>query len=209
MRDRAALKLAIDLLYVPWRVRLVRKQPLPEGVPLLLRVAAGDLAAEKAAVDMADRPLEVIRQAATFFIEQILLSPDADSYRVLGASPAATNGELRHNMALLMRWLHPDMACQGERSVFAARIATAWNNLKTPVRRATYDNERQRARKSGNREHERAGTRSEKPGTTACSANQKPRSRSGRSRRSFGASGELRTSGLQRVLAFLLGRPRY
>jgi hypothetical protein len=42
MDDSAALKLALELLYVPWRVRLVREQPLPEGVPLLLRIAAGE-----------------------------------------------------------------------------------------------------------------------------------------------------------------------
>ena len=48
-------------------------------------------------------------------------------------------------MALLMRWLHPDVAREGERSVFAARIAAAWNTLKTPERRAAYDRERHAA----------------------------------------------------------------
>jgi hypothetical protein len=142
MGDWAALKLALDLLHVPWRVRLVREQPLPEGVPLLLRVAAGEAASEEAAAKAAGRPPEVVRQAAAFFIEQILLAPDADSYRLLGAGPAATNAELRTNMALLMKWLHPDAARQGEQSVFAARIAAAWNNLKSPERRAAYDSER-------------------------------------------------------------------
>ena len=77
------------------------------------------------------RSRETVREAAAFFIEQILFYPDADSYRVLGARPEATNGELRRNMALLLRWLHPDHDGQGARSVFARRVTRAWNDLKT------------------------------------------------------------------------------
>ena len=51
----------------------------------------------------------MVREASAFFIEQILLGPDADSYRVLGADRNAAAAELRRNMALLLRWLHPDM----------------------------------------------------------------------------------------------------
>jgi DnaJ domain len=204
MDDRAALNLALELLYVPWRVRLVRERPLPEGVPLLLRVAAGDTASEAALAKAAGRPPEVVRQAAAFFIEQILLSPDADSYRVLGAGPTATTAELRANMALLMKRLHPDAAHDGEQSVFAARIATAWNNLKTPDRRAAYDSERQAA--WGSRTTERGRAAGEKPGRGARAAGPAPRSGSGRSRRRS-ASAQLRRSRLPWLLALLLGRP--
>lgn len=205
MDDRAALSLALELLYVPWRVRLVREQPLPEGVPLLLRVAAGDAASEETAARAAGRPPEVVRQAATFFIEQVLLAPDADSYRVLGAGPSATAGELRTNMALLMKWLHPDTAHDGEQSVFAQRIATAWNNLKTPDRRAAYDSERQAAWVSRRTERSRAA--GGKPGRGARSAGHAPRSGSGRSHRGS-ASARLHRSRLPWLLAFLLGKPR-
>ena len=85
------------------------------------------------------RSRETVREAATFYVVQILLFPDADSYRVLGARPEATNGELRRNMTLLLRWLHPDLDRKGELSVFAARVTRAWNDLKTPERRADYD----------------------------------------------------------------------
>ena len=37
-----ALKIAIDLLHVPSRVRLYRSEPLPDGVLTLLRIVAGD-----------------------------------------------------------------------------------------------------------------------------------------------------------------------
>jgi hypothetical protein len=139
MSDRMALKIAIDLMHVPSQVRLYRTGPLPDGVLMLLRIAAGDDEAENTASLLADRPREMVRQAATFFIEQILFAPNADSYRVLGAGAPASAGELRRNVALLLRLLHPDLDSRGERSIFIGRVTAAWNDLKTPERRAVYD----------------------------------------------------------------------
>src|SRR5262245_6346074 len=150
-----ALRLAIDLLHVPSRVRQVRVDPLPEGVPLLLRIAAGDSSAMREASRTIDRPAEVIRDAAAFFIEQILLAAESDSYRVLGASPNATPSELRHNMALLMKWLHPDSAHEGGHSVFVNRVTMAWDDLKTPERRAAYDRAKQTPRQKSRPGHRR------------------------------------------------------
>lgn len=139
MSDKMALKIAIELMHLPSQVRLVRSEPLPDGVLILLRIAAGDEEADRTAIDLMDRSRETIRQAATFFIEQILFAPNADSYRVLGANPQASAGELRRNVALLLRWLHPDLDHEGERSIFIGKVTAAWNNLKTPERRAAYD----------------------------------------------------------------------
>ena len=139
MLDRMALKIAIDLMHVPSQVRLFRSEPLPDGVLMLLRIAAGDEEAEKMAVDLTGRSPEIVRQATRFFIEQILFAPEADSYRALGANPQASPSELRRNVALLLRSLHPDVDHRGERSIFVGRVTTAWNNLKTPERRTAYD----------------------------------------------------------------------
>ena len=78
-----------------------------------------------------------VERAARFFIEQVLFHPQADSYRALGARPQASTGELRRNMALLLRWVHPGHD-QGERSIFARRVMRAWNDLKTDEQRAAY-----------------------------------------------------------------------
>ena len=131
MGSRPALKLAFDLLDFPSQVRAMRKAPLPSDVVFLLRIAAGDQEATQEAVRASGRPLRSVRDAAGFYIEQILLFPDADSYRVLGEMPSASNTELRRNMALLLRWLHPDVDPRGERSIFAARVTRAWSDLKT------------------------------------------------------------------------------
>jgi len=160
MSDRMALKIAIDLVNVPSQVRLLRSEPLPDGVLALLRIAAGDGDAENVAAALIDRPPETVRHAAAFFIEQILFAPEADSYRVLGAAPQASAGELRRNVALLLRWLHPDREPDGERAVFVGRATAAWNDLKTPERRAAYDDVLRRSGFRGTVRHSKGKSRS-------------------------------------------------
>ena len=141
----AAVKTAIDLMQLPAQTRHIRTKPLPDDIVVLLQIASGDEEATRHAAERVGRTTEVVREAAVFFIIQILLYPDADSYRVLGAKPGAAVGELRRNMALLLRWLHPDLDPEREWSMFAARVTRAWNDLKTPDRRAAYNQMRRRS----------------------------------------------------------------
>jgi hypothetical protein len=200
MDDASALRLAIDLLSVPSRVRLARSNPLPPGVPFLLEIAAGEESARSAAAELTSRSTRVVTDAATFFIEQILLAPEADSYRVLGATRTTSSAELRRNMALLLRWLHPDM--HGDHSLYAARVTRAWNDLKTPERRAAYDEgsagvsakEQSRSRRA------RAGGRT---------SQQRVRRTVHYPRRSSAVQSALPEPGLlRRALLFLFGRTR-
>jgi hypothetical protein len=159
---RSALQLAFDLFDFPSQARVVRKAPLPIDLVLLLRIAAGEEDIIQDAVRASGRPLRVVREAAGFFIEQALLHPEADSYRVLGASPTAPNLELRRNMALLLRWLHPDIDQKGERSIFAARVTKAWSDLKTPERRAAYDRQLLKSQADALQREKRRSQRSRK-----------------------------------------------
>ena len=136
--------MAIDLMRAPANVRRVRAASLPKDVSKLLAIAAGDEAVIGVAKAGTNRSEHSLREAAGFYIEQILLHPDADHYRVLGVQPGASNTELRRNMALLIRWLHPDQKNGAERSVFVARVTRAWNELKNEDRRAAYDLDRRR-----------------------------------------------------------------
>jgi hypothetical protein len=144
----AALKAAIDLLQMPRRVALLRGQPLPAGVEVLLQLAVGDQPATRRAAELTGRSAKFLQEAAAFFIEQVLLHPEADSYRVLGAGSGASSEELRRNMALLLRWLHPDQSAEGMRTVLASRVTNAWNSLKTPDRKAAYDRSKRLAQAS-------------------------------------------------------------
>jgi hypothetical protein len=206
MSDRVALKIAVDLLHVPSQVRLLRSEPLPDGVLMLLRIAAGDEESEQTAVALTGRSLEIIRKAAMFFIEQILFAPDADSYRVLGTGPQASSGELRRNVALLLRWLHPDLDLRGERSVFIGKVTTAWNNLKTPERRNAYD-EQQRYSQSRSKSRSKTGK-----SRTGRHAAHKPDGNGGSPGTRFGGTrarmrGAEKIGLLRRALAVLFQRP--
>ena len=166
MRHAEALRLAIDLMHSPSQVRFLRSAPLPDDVLSLVRVAAGDEEATKAAVEETGRSSEMLREAAVFFVEQVLLYPEADSYRVLGVRPDATYHELRRNMSVLLRWLHPDLDGHGEHAVFASRVTLAWDNLKNKERRAAYDQLRRNAEAEGVGVRRKAGARSNKRGSS-------------------------------------------
>ena len=157
--DLAALRVAIDLLHLPSRASHLRSAPLPDGVVLLLRIAAGDDTATTEATLQSDRSREIVQEAAAFFIEQILLFPGASSYRALGAGHNASAGELRRNLALLLRWLHPDVNRGGTRSIFAGRVTRAWEDLKTPERRAAYDRAQAAARKKPEQQRKNKGAK--------------------------------------------------
>ena len=197
-----ALRLAFDLMHFPAQARGMRAAPLPADVTMLLHIAAGEEDAIRQAVSLSGRSPALIREAAGFFIEQSLLFPDADNYRVLATTPQASNGELRQNMALLLRWLHPDVTLQGERSVFVTRVTRAWNELKTPERRAAYDQllrkksgegprPRQKANRGERREFARAHNRNATLGQRGRSLHPYPDRHAGL---------------LQRILVFVLGR---
>ncbi len=124
----------------PSRVAEVRDRPLAEPMAPVIKVAAGDtgLAAEWA--EASGAAPEDVTEACVFFLQQILFAPGADAYRVLGASADAPQARLREHYGLLMRWLHPDRnSDDGWEQVYADRVNQAWQELKTPARRAEYD----------------------------------------------------------------------
>jgi len=143
MTSASALKAAIELFHIPSNARALRSAALPEGLDLVLRIAVEDPWAEGHAAEVTGRPKEVTHRAACFYIEQVLFSPDADSYRVLGTNRDATTGQLRLHMALLLKWLHPDVNLEANpnshRTHLARRVVSAWEQVKTLERRQAYD----------------------------------------------------------------------
>jgi DnaJ-domain-containing protein 1 len=140
-----AIAAALAMLRDPRLARLAQRGPLPRGVTLVLEVAAGEGTALSRAHSMTNRSEATLQKAAGFFIEQVLLNRQSDNYRVLGSSPEATAAELRRHMALLLKWLHPDLLhSSGEdkgfnRSAYVSLVTNAWETLKTAGRRASYD----------------------------------------------------------------------
>lgn len=134
-----AVERAISLVRTPTLARSFRARPLPRDVIVLIRIAAGGSATTKEAIAASGESMHLLKEAAVFYLTQILLYQGADSYRSLGVSPDAPQEELRRNMAWLLRWLHPDLDQENPFHQYSRRVIRAWENLKTPERRAIYD----------------------------------------------------------------------
>ena len=122
MDKGAGLRLALDLLAAPSRIKHARSCELPDGVELVLRIAGQEKCAIDEAAKFCDHPQDFVERAAVFFIEQVLLTPGTDSYRVLGARRDASHAELRRNFLLLVKCLHPDQLRGGERSTLVSKV---------------------------------------------------------------------------------------
>lgn len=139
MAADVAIKSAIDMLILPSRVKAARAEPLPPGIEDVLRIVAGDEPFIADMVRTTGREAGTLHQAAAFYIEQVLLHPDADLYRNLGSSPQVSTQDMRRNMALLMAWLHPDKGVSSARQALAHRVMEAWHTLSNEARRGEYD----------------------------------------------------------------------
>jgi hypothetical protein len=123
----------------PGLVAELRDKQLPDELAQVIRLAAGEDAALQGAVDATGEIAETLVEASVFFLQQVLFAPGADSYRVLGAAADSSQERLRENYRWLMKWLHPDRNQDGWEAVYADRVNVAWQDLKTPDRRAEYD----------------------------------------------------------------------
>lgn len=145
MRSVDALTLAFGMLNCPDITRRARRSPLPKGVCFLLEVAAEEPEALRDASALTGRTAATLKEAAGFFIEQVLFGRNGDHYRTLGGSGNTPRCELRRNMALIMRWLHPDVVSSSQdahsfdKRLYVGRVSEAWEAIKTDERRAAYD----------------------------------------------------------------------
>ncbi|WP_240098646.1 J domain-containing protein [Thermomonas flagellata] len=135
-----ALHWALALLQAPGERHVLRRRPLPGGIERLLLIAGGEApeVLAQAAAETQEPPARLI-EAARFYAREVLFHPQADAYRLLGATADADAAVLKRHHRLLQHWLHPDRVREAEDAVFAARINQAWNRLRTPALRAAYD----------------------------------------------------------------------
>lgn len=136
----SALEWALALLQAPGERHVLRQKPLPQGMELLLGIAAG--AMPEALAEEARRlgePESRLREAARFYAREVLFHPQADAYRVLGVDAGASSERIKAHHRLLQLWLHPDRSHSEDDVVFATRVNAAWNRLRTADRRQLYD----------------------------------------------------------------------
>ncbi|HEX5754964.1 MAG TPA: DnaJ domain-containing protein [Arenimonas sp.] len=135
----SAIEQALALLRAPALLAAVRQRPLPGDLPQLFRLAAGDVELFEQVESATGESRAQLAEAATFYLQQVLFAPGADSYRVLGVAPDAAEEQIKQHYRLLQRWLHPDRNHDEWDAVYADRVNRAWQDLRTPERRAEYD----------------------------------------------------------------------
>lgn len=137
MSDLSALHHALAVYDTPGLLRRVRRSQLPEGIDVLVELAAGAPEMSAELEERTGRTGQDLRRAAAFYIEQVMLAPEADCWRILGANGPVDPASLRRRMALLLKWAHPDLpssqsADRGfEPGLFARRITAAWEDVKS------------------------------------------------------------------------------
>src|SRR5215472_6514848 len=119
MAQPHVIELALDLARMPALARSSVVPPLPPNIMELMRIAAASPEACQAAVAQTGEPRHVLIEAARFYLQQVLLRPDADCYRILGIKPAAPRATAREHMRWLLEWLHPDRNNNGWDAVYA------------------------------------------------------------------------------------------
>jgi len=137
-----ALHYALDLTAMPSLAGLMQREPLPQGVLDVIRIAARCPETWERTVTMTGQEPETLRDAAVLYLQTALFFPSADNYRVLGVAVDAPRDEIRQHLRWLMLWLHPDRQLNSWESTFAERVLSAWEEVKSPERRAQYDRTR-------------------------------------------------------------------
>jgi hypothetical protein len=149
MTEPHVIDLALDLARMPTLARSSGAPAIPANIVELMRIAAGSPEACEAAVARTGEPTRVVIDAARFYLQQVLLRPDADCYRVLGIAPTASRATARDHMRWLLEWLHPDRNSNSWDAVYAERVLKAWREVSTSDGRVTQPSNTRAHRKKG------------------------------------------------------------
>ena len=128
MAGQRAINSALDLVRIPAFASSMAASPLPPDVLEVIRIAAESPEACHQAAMATGQPERALVEAARFYVQQILLRPEADCYRILGLRPDDPRDLARVHMRWLLQWLHPDRN-HGWDAVYAKRIVKAWREV--------------------------------------------------------------------------------
>jgi len=140
----ATLRAALDLAARPPLVHVMRRGPLPFGVNTVIRIAGGCPATlHRAALATGRDPVSLLG-AARVYVREVLWATDADHYRTMGVARGARPKDIAEHLLWFARWVAIEWDRPELKEGFAGKILPAWNALKTPGSRRTYDRTAQR-----------------------------------------------------------------
>ena len=141
MSGPRGIELALDLARMPALAQSIDRPPLPSDIFEVMRIAAGSPEVCQSAARATGQPAAVVIEAARFYLQQVLLRPDADPYRVLGLPPGASRELARRHLRCLLQWLHPDVNKDLD-SVYTERVLKAWREVSVSSDHARVSNSR-------------------------------------------------------------------
>lgn len=123
--------LAQALFQEPGLRHELRRSPVPDDIDRLLALVGHDRQLlEQRARALRTEPAQ-LQRIARFYVQEVLLFPDADDQRLLGAPAGADAATLKRHHRLLQSWLHPDRADPGSgEAIHSARINAAFQRLR-------------------------------------------------------------------------------
>lgn len=129
MTSQRAVDLALDLMRMPTLVPILLKQPFPSDLPDLIRIATCNAGVSTAAAEASGVSERMLLSAVIFYLQEVLFSPGADAFRILGVERGASRAQMRLHMRLLLQWLHPDHNPDPAANLLAERVIGAWQEL--------------------------------------------------------------------------------
>jgi len=129
VRHNQAVEAALALSRAPSLARLLRRQPLPTGITLLLQILAGDSQALNEAKRLTRLDENEIIDIVELYIFRVMLFRGASPRRILGAEDGDGRSQIRRHMGYLMAWLHPDKSGNPWRVAFGRRVLEAWRQV--------------------------------------------------------------------------------
>lgn len=118
-------------------------RPLPERFGDWLAASSAALAPAniQATAEALGTEPAALREAFLFLLRQVLMTAQADHYRVLGLSRGCGPEAIKQHHGLLVRMFHPDRLGEGDErgGVLTARINAAYQTLRDPQARQGYD----------------------------------------------------------------------
>jgi hypothetical protein len=126
-----ALDHALRLRADPGVLPLLRARPLPDGVLLLIRIAAGEKEAMHVAQTRTSATSATLGPCAVEYLRQVLFAEEADSHRVLGVRENGGSELTKEHYRWLMHWLHPDRDATGASQSLAQRVNRAWGQVRS------------------------------------------------------------------------------
>lgn len=126
-----ALSAALALMTTRNLLEDMRRHDLPADVSFLFRILADEAGAIEMAQGMFAYSPAQLKDAAEFYVKEVVLYAQAPPLRMLGFNAMASRTEMRDRLRLLMLWLHPDRQKANWQQFYAARVLTAWRTVQS------------------------------------------------------------------------------